>query len=318
VHDDGDHVPADDNHRVLSSARWYRRRRLHLVLGVLVAVLAAIWAGQRARQGVLDNLDARLRDAGAGTDAGIVSVEAEQLTGLRSITFTSGIAKAIATRDPNALNRIVTPLHANSGVPMVDVVDRTGRVLFAVRSKGAPRPVASRAGMPAIAQSIREARRVRGGRFSELVIFRTGPTVLTIGPVMQGTHAVGAVLVMTPLADVLGRLSQEVRADLSVYTSDGKPIATTAIADPPSIDADTARTLVGGGAIQMRYIHGSDREALGRLIVDHQPDAVLGVELHDNSKATEHAVTLLAALGLLATVIILGTLWARVSLREDE
>jgi hypothetical protein len=74
--------------------------------------------------------------------------------------------------------------------------------------------------------------------------------------------------------------------------------------------------LIGGGAIVTRYIHGSDREALGRLIVDHQPDAVLGVSLYDNSPVTRNAVMLFAALGLIATVLILGTFWARIANRE--
>jgi len=295
---------------------WYRSRWLHLVVGVIVAILAATFAGQRAHQGVLDNLDSRLRDAGAGADASLITVEAEQLSTLRSITFTEGLAQAVSNSDPAAINRIVTPLHANSDVPMVDILRPNGQVLLAVRSKGAPRPVASRKGMPAIDQSIREARGPRGGRFSELVIFKTGPTFVTIGPVMESNKAVGVVLVMTPLADVLGRISQQVLADLTAYTSDGAPIATTALRDPPPLDSNTARTIIGGGAIVMRYIHGSDREALGRLIVDHQPDAVLGVSLHDNSKVTERAVALLAALGLIATVLILGTFWARVANAE--
>lgn len=260
---------------------------------------------------MLDNLDARLRDAGAGADAGVIDVEAEQLSALRSIEFTNGVARALADTDPNALNRLVTPLQANSIAPMVDVVRRDGRVVFAVRSKGAPRPVASRAGMPAIAQSMQEARGVRGGRFSEVVVFHSGPTFVTIGPLLLDRRPVGVVLVMTPLADLLGRLSQEVRADLTAYTSTGVPIATTAIADPPRVAPDTARTLIGGGAIQSRFIHGSTREALGRLIVDHIPVAVLGVSLHDNSPATRDAVVLYSALGLLATVVLLATFWAR-------
>jgi hypothetical protein len=292
---------------------WYRRRWLHLVLGLIVAVLAVTWAGQRASNGVRSDLDVRLRDAGAGADASLVTVESEQLTALRSITFTRGIAQAVSSNNPAELNRIVTPLQANSDVPMVDVVRPDGQVILAVRSKGAPRPVATRRGMPAIDQSMREARGPRGGRFSEIVIFKSGPTFVTIGPVMEANTPVGVVLVMTPLADVLGRLSQQVRADLTAYTANGAPIATTALRDPPRIDVNTARTLIGGGAIVMRYIHGSDREALGRLIVDHQPDAVLGVALHDNSSVTGRAVTLLAALGLIATVLILGTFWARVA-----
>jgi hypothetical protein len=296
--------------------RWYRRHWPHLLLGVLVAVLAVSWAGERAREGVLANLDTRLRDAGAGADASLITIESEQLSTLRGVTFTQGVAPAVATGDAKALNRLVTPLHANSDVPMVDLVRPDGTVLFAVRSKGAPRPVASRKGMPAIAQAISEARGARGGRFTELAIFKSGPTLVTIGPLMEGNTAVGAVLVMTPLADVLGRISQQVRADLTAYTRDGIPIATTSLRDPPSLSGDTARTLIGGGAVFSRFIHGSDREVLGRLIVDHEPAAVLGVALHDNSTATRRAVMLFAALGLIATVILFATFWARVTERR--
>lgn len=294
----------------------YRGRWLHLALGLLVAILAVTWAGQRAQQGVLANLDTRLQDAGAGTDAALITVEAEQLSALRSITFTRGVATAVANGDPDALNRLVTPLHANSNVPMVDIVRPNGQVIFAVRSKGAPRPAASRSGMRAIGQSIREARGSRGGRFTEVVIFKTGPAFVSVGPLMNGNKAVGVVLVMTPLADVLGRISQQVRADLTAYTADGTPIATTSIADPPPLDRNTARTLIGGGAVVMRFMPGRMREALGRLIVDHQPDAVLGVSLHDNSPATRRAVMLYAALGLIASVIIIATFWARIANRE--
>ena len=292
--------------------RWYRNRWLHLALGLAVAVLAVSWAGERAREGVLSNLDSRLRAAGAGADAGLIDIEAEQLSTLRSIEFTTGVPEALNSHNSDELNRLVTPLQANSLAPMVDIVLPNGDVAFAVRSKGAPRPVASRAGMPAISQAMREANGPRGGRFSELVLFRSGPTFATAGPLMIQKDPVGVALVMTPLADVLGRLSQEVRATLTAYTPDGIPIATTGVANPPAIPRDEARTLIGGGAVTMRYTHGSTREALGRLIIDHQPVAVLGVALHDNSKVTRTAVVLYSALGLIATVILLATFWARV------
>ena len=296
--------------------RWYRSRAIHLVIGLAVAVLTITFAGQRAREGVLSNLDARLRDAGAGADAALVSVEAEQLSALRSLEFTPGVAVALAQSDANGLNRLVTPIHANSGVPMVDIVRTDGTVVFAVRSKGAPRPVASRRGMPALGRAVRQADGPRGGRFSEVVVFKSGPTLVTAGPLQESNTTVGVALVMTPLADVLGRLSQQVRAQLTAYDPNGAPLATTSTADPPAVPAGEARTLVAGGPIEMRYVHGDVREALGRLIVDHQPDAVLGVALVDNSPVTEHAVMLYAALGLLATVVILATFWARVSYRR--
>jgi hypothetical protein len=290
---------------------WYHDPWLYLVLALLVAIFAVVWAAERAEQGVRSNLDARLRDAGAGTDAALVALEAEQLSALRAITFTKGVAAAVANRRIKTLNRLVAPLQANSTVPMVDVVLPDGRVLLAVRSRGAPAPVADRAGMPGLEQAVAQARGRRGGRFSELVTFRSGPTLVTLGPLLQGTLPVGVVLCMTPLADALGRFSQDVGANLTAYDAKGDPIATTASFQPRPLDPSLARGLVGGGAIVMRYVWGDYREAVGRLILDHQPVAVLGVSLPDNSSVTGHAVGLYAGLGLIGLVLVLGAFSVR-------
>lgn len=301
---------------VESRTAWYRRPWLYLLVGVVVAVLAVFWAGQRAAQGVRDNLDARLRDAGAGADASLVTLEAEQLATLREITFTQGFAHALATRDVPTINRLVTPLQANSGIPMVDVVLPNGRVELAVRSKGAPAPVASRAGMPAIAQALREARGPRGGRFSTVVAFRRGPVVLTIGPVLDGATRAGVVLVMTPLADALGRFSQQVGVDLTAYDAGGTPLATTAAFSPRPVARTTAQQLIGGAPIAMRYLRGDHREALGRLIVDHEPVDVLGASLFDNSAVTARAVRLYAAIGFLCVALVLASVRLRTARRR--
>jgi hypothetical protein len=288
------------------------RRELHLLIGIAVAALTVLFAGQRATDGVRAQLDARLVAAGGGADAGLVGIEAEQLDVVRSVEFTQGAAQALAHHDGPALNRLVAPLEANSAVPMVDIVEPDGRVLLAVRAKGAASPVASRKGLKALQLALAGAHGPRGGRLSEVVIFRSGPTLLTIGPIVLDGKSVGAVLVMTPLADVLGRISQEVNAELTVYDSAGDPIATTANFDPKPISSQTAQTLVGGGAIVTRYDWADHREKLGRLIVDHEPDAVLGVAVEDDSNVTGRTVSIYVALGLLCAGAIFAGLWARV------
>jgi hypothetical protein len=135
---------------------------------------------------------------------------------------------------------------------------------------------------------------------------------------MVGSKAVGAVLVMTPLADVLGRLAREVGADLTAYDTDGVPIATTVAFRPKAVARSTARALIGGAAIEMRYVSGDHREALGRLIVDQQADAVLGISLVDDSAATGRAVTTYAGLGVIGAILILATFWARVANRRQR
>ena len=290
-----------------ASVPWYRRRRVHVALGLAGALLTAFWAGQRATDGVRANLDSRLRDAGAGADAAIVTLEAEQLSALRAVEFTQGVGHSLATLDVATLNRLVTPIQGNADVPMVDIALPDGRIVLAVRSGGAPSPVASRAGMPAIAQTIRQAHGPRGGRFTLLALFRSGPTLVTIGPILDGTKVVGVALAMTPLADALGRFSQQVGAALTAYDRNGRPLATTVAYQPQAVDKDTAQTLFAGGATVTRYLHGSDREMLGRLVLDHRPVAVLGTALNDNSEATGRAVFLYAVIGLLCVMLIGGS-----------
>jgi hypothetical protein len=292
--------------------RWYMRRELHLVVGILVAILTVFLAGQRATNGARAVLDARLVDAGAGADAALVDIESEQLSAVRAVTFTAGVSQALAAHDGPKLNALVTPIQANMNIPMVDVVEPDGRVLLAVRSKGAPAPVASRKGLKALALAFKEARGPRGGRLSELVIYRSGPTLMTIGPILLDGKPVGAVLAMTPLADVLGRIAQEVNVELTAYDAIGDPIATTATFDPKAVPTTTAQTLMAGGPIVTRYDWRNHREKLGRLIVDHEPDAVLGVALADDSDVVGRWVSIYVAIGLLCAAIIFATYWARV------
>ncbi len=294
---------------------WYRRRSVHIAVGLIVAILTAFWASQRAENGVRANLDARLRDAGAGTDAALVTLEAEQLSALRAVAYTQGVGQALASRDIRTLNELVTPVQGNSDVPMVDVTFPNGRVVLAVRSAGAPAPVASRAGMPALAAATRNAHKRRGGRTTLLAIFRSGPTLVTVGPILESSKPVGVALAMTPLANALGRFSQQVGATLTAYDQNGRPIATTSASQPRAIAPDTARALFAGGATVTRYVRGSDREMLGRLVIDHHPVALLGVSLDDNSAVTGHAVFLYVAIGLICAMLIVASLSLRVASR---
>lgn len=295
-----------------STVPWYRSKLLHLALGLAVAALTVVFASDRATSGARAALDARLVAAGAGADAAVVAVESEQLTAVRAIAFTDGVAAALAGGDVATLRSLVVPLQANSTVPMVDVVRPDGHVVLAVRSQGAPAPVSSRRGLRALAEALRQAHGPRGGRLSEVILFRSGPTLITISAITDGGAAVGAVLAMTPLANVLGRLAQQVGADLTAYDVDGDPIATTAPFTPAPVARDVAQALVAGGAVATRSVHAGRREKLGRLIVDHQAAAVLGVSLADGSGASGRLVAIFAAFGLACTVAILATFWARI------
>jgi hypothetical protein len=122
---------------------------------------------------------------------------------------------------------------------------------------------------------------------------------------------------MTPLRDVLGRLSQEVGADLTAYDSHGDALDTTASFRPHPLDPSVAEAVLGGGAVVTRYAYGGQREKLGRLIVDHTAEAVLGASLPDDSASVGRTVAIYAVIGLLCTAVILATFWARFVHRRE-
>lgn len=256
-------------------------------------------AGTLAAAAVRRELDRRLVLAGAGANAGLVEIEAEQLSLLRAIVFTAGIGSALERQDVGSLNQLVTPLQANSDVPMVDVVRPDGQVVFAVRSKGAPPPVASRKGLAAIRASLAARKNARQGRFTTLVELQAAPVLLTISPVMVGRAPVGVVMVMTPLADVLGRLAAQVGATLSTYWPSGSLQATTASRNPPSVAPSMLSDVVRTNTSMVREIPGEIREADGGLIVDHEVVAVLGASASDDSAQAALIVDLVAGAALL-------------------
>lgn len=288
----------------------YRRRRIALGAGALLSCFLVLLAGTLAAAAVRRELDRRLVLAGAGANAGLVEIEAEQLSLLRAIIFTSGIGHALADVDAASLNRLVTPLQANSNVPMVDMVRPDGAVVFAVRSKGAPAPVASRKGVTAIARSLATWKGSRQGRFTTLVQLQGAPVLLTIGPVVDHNAPVGVAMVMTPLADVLGRLAAQIGATLSAYAPNGALEATTATEDPPAVAAGVMGGVVSTNSSSLREIPGEVREADGGLIIDHTVVAVLGVSASDDSAQAALVVDLVAGAALVLGAVTAGW-WGR-------
>src|SRR5437773_7185998 len=92
-----------------------RRRRpwVQLLIALLVAILAIYWSGQTAARLWLEDLDKRLLDAGAGTNADINALERDQLSAYRGITYADGFAASLARYDARDIERRLTPVDAN-------------------------------------------------------------------------------------------------------------------------------------------------------------------------------------------------------------
>jgi hypothetical protein len=300
---------------------WPLLLALAVVAIVLVRSTGAVAAGEWR-----DSLDDRLAAAGAGTNAAMLDAERDHLAALRAFSFTSGLPEALDQLDIGAVERLLGPVDANLGVAMVDVLDASGRVVFAFRGDGQVPPIyRDRTDVGIVARALSGEPDQYGERFSTLLVTDEGALVASTGSVKVGDRVVGALLVMTPLADVLTASTNLHGSLLTVYSGDGGvPLATTAPVKPRSLPRSLHRLLPAEdlpATSSYEIPGGTAREQLGALVIRHEDVAWLGVAERDASGAVGSQVSLLTALAILlcgGIIVVLTIAWRRITDPDDR
>lgn len=290
-----------------------------VVVLVLVAIAMVRWTGAVAGGESRDALDSRLADAGAGTNSAMLDTERDQLTALRAFTFSAGVAEALEAGDVKMIEQLLSPVDANLGIPMVDVLDTTGKVVFAFRGDGEVPPIyRERSSLGIVQRALRGEPDRYGERFTTLVVSDEGALVASVGAVKLDDAVVGAVLVMTPLGDVLGASANQHGEMLTVYSGDGGvPLATTAPVKPRTLPTKLGRLLPADRlpvTSSFDVPGGHAREQLGALIIRHEAVAWLGVADEDEAGRVGGEVSLLTAVALvccIALTALLALRWRR-------
>lgn len=300
------------------------RSNWHVIALLVVIALSMIrWTGSVAGTEWRDALDERLADAGAGANSAMLDTERTQLTALRAFTFSSGVAEALQAVDVPTIEELLGPVDANLGIPMVDVLDTEGQVVFAFRGEGQVPPIyRQRSDLGIVQRALRGEPDQYGERFTTLVVTDEGALVASVGPVRVGTTVVGALLVMTPLADVLGASSNQHGELLTVYSGDGGvPLATTAPVKPRALPGSLERLLPPDQLpVTSSYDipGGNAREQLGALIIRHEAVAWLGVADRDKAGRIGGQVSLLTALAIVCCCLLAAMLTVRWRTAHDE
>lgn len=303
------------------------RRCWPLIVAFLVVALLLIrWTGSVAANEWRRSLDERLADAGAGTNAAMVDLERDHLAALRAFAFTTGLPEALDMLDIAAVEQLLGPVDANLGVAMVDVLDESGRVVFAFRGDGQVPPIyRDRADIGVVQRALTGEPDQYGERFSTLLVTDEGALVASTGAVKVGDRVVGALLVMTPLSDLLTSSTNLNGALLTVYSGDGGvPLATTAPVKPRSLPQSLHRLLPDEDLpVSSSYETpgGSTREQLGSLVIRHEKVAWVGVAERDRSGRVGSQVSLLTALAVLlcaGIALALTVAWRRVTAPDDD
>lgn len=202
----------------------------YLILALLLAGLAT-WSVSRS---FAQSLEAQFHEqlvvnfATASDD--IFQIETSHLVAVRAIAYTAGVAEAVSDRNSAALDSLIRPLVVNAQLPLVHIVDGSGQLLYGLRAT--PEGYVTDEGTEFVAWA--PVQRVLAGESDDLgdkfvgaVEAPWGAALYTAGPVEQAEIRVGAVLVGTPLTEVLARLTGDSLAQVTLFRPDGQVAATT-------------------------------------------------------------------------------------------
>lgn len=304
----------------------------YLLLAVLLAAAVALVAARLTAGSLQDRLSNRLAEAGQATSDGLVAVEDRQIEELRTLAFTEGVADAAAAGDAARLAALLRPIWANAGLRALVVLDAGGAPLVRwARAPGAgpgepPAPLdAAGLGESWLAGQILAGQRdAFGDKFSA---FRDG-RLWTAAPLRRDGELAGAVMVATPLDELLPWLQSRSQASITTfYDGRGVAVATTQIlagdAQVPAVPLTALRALLAAraqaepGHIQdTAAINGRDYQvAYSPLRVRRAMDGFFAVALPRSfivgAWEAQRAPIIALSVALLAAVVAVGALVAR-------
>lgn len=218
----------------------------YLFLAVGLTIVIALVAMRLTVGALQERIDNRLIEAGQVTSDTLVAIEDQQITQLRPMVFTEGVAEAFAGNDAAELARLLRPAWVNSGLPTLVAFDAQGRPLLGwQRSPNAPIDAQPQTAMPPdlpqwwiVQQIVRGQQDAFGDKFST---FQDGG-LYTAAPVRIDGRLVGGLMVAQPLTAVLEQVERRSQAAITTfYNAEGRTIATTQLSldnnAPPTIPA---------------------------------------------------------------------------------
>jgi putative nucleotidyltransferase with HDIG domain len=308
----------------------------YLILAILLAAGAAYVITQIVFDTIEERFTNQLIEAGKLASEWMVREEQSRLETLRELKNADGVAEAIQAGDAEALRELAFGITVNRQEEAVEFLDLEGRHVLAMRHKpGGKLEEYSflRGGDPVLLQwdFVRKAYQgqadQRGDKYAGLVRADWGDYFYVSGPVYdQNGEFAGVILVGKTLTSLLEEMRRKTLAQITVYDTEGKVIATTFI-DEPTLLPSQANTVIArqdDGALKrelkdLRDINVANldyAEILGPWEVRYDTDlGILGAALVKNfyvspSLPTRVQIFLLVALALLL-VILMGVNLAR-------
>jgi HAMP domain-containing protein len=330
----------------LRPASWVARHihwKIILPYGLVVLVLAAVSTyimTELVTGSLTERFDNQLVQAGrVGADS-VVRQEREHLEISRAAAFTDGLAEAITANDGERAGRLVQGIVVNSGIERLEVLDAQGQRLrtFALAEEqtltygqlvDGDQPSTWTPVQSVLGGEADEA----GDKHAGIVETSAGPVLYTATPVKLDGQLTGIILAGTSIESLLTEMKSEALADVTVYDSAGRALASTfaapdeASAAEANLEADAsivARVLENGDvARERRTVWGREYDVLyARLAVRGEPLAVYSTGLSSDfifsaGNETRWQMALIFGLGM-GAVLAVGLFVARTITRPVQ
>ena len=309
-----------------SSARFLPRFNLQSVLIVPYALLTLVTATiglyvvtLLVTSSFQERFVNQVAEAGRVAADGIIRRERIHLEDLRLMAFTEGVAQALASRDVQTLQDLLSPLAQNNNVEIVTTVDLEGREIFTLARgpDGSPRLVSQGADFSQLdlVTKVRQGQSDRqGDKFVGLLTAAGGAYLVTSAPVRDQSRLVGVMMIGTRLETLLAELKSQSSAEIVVLDQRGRLLATTltqpdegyaALELPPQETPETGATLTR----DLRLYSRDFRALYAPFLARQQMIGVLAVVLPSNyivtaTATSRNTISLVFALGTVAVILV--------------
>lgn len=198
----------------------------------MVLALATIYIVARGQADkVTTEFSRQLADARVRVSDSVVQTEREQIDNVRTLARLSGLPQALRSGDTQALKDLLSPFAVSQRIERIVLVNAAGEPLVGIINQGQnvqPLPLDPKiASRPGVAAVLRGASDTKGDKYIDLANDPDATVLYTVAPVYDGDALAGALLIGSSAGALVERWRGATLADVTLYGTDGAPLATS-------------------------------------------------------------------------------------------
>ncbi len=322
------HDPQDSQPPARRSTHWLRRLANlrtelivpYIILTLLIAMVGTFVVTRLVTSSIRERFVNQMIEASRVAADGVVRQEQQNLSALRLLVFTEGVAPALAQPNADTLQKLLLPLALNNHSEVITAIGRDGREVLTLAYDPSTKQYLSSSGanfskIDLVTSVLHGQADATGDKYAGLLATPQGPYLFTSAPVRDATDTVGAMLIGTRLSTLLSDLKAQTFADVVVLDRQGHLLETT-LPQPEGGYTELERAAasagpIGSAATYDLRLYGRDYQiAFTPLLIRQQTVGNIGVVLPSNylvdTAATSRNTFSLIFACITVAVIVLG------------